>query len=291
MTYDQFIQAVEGIVKREVRDNITVHLHTNVKNNGIRRCGIMLKEQGINVTPMIYLEEYYQQFQHGVSLEAIAHNLLQLYEEVRFERSWKGNPIKEYSMVQRKLVYRLINREKNQELLKQIPFVEYLDLAVVFYILLETGPFGVASVLVRNEHLRAWKVSKETVYQAAHRNTEYLLPEEFCTMKTVIEELTGHREYEGRDVMYVFSNRIRSFGAASILYDGRLEKIAERLQDNYYVLPSSVHETIIIAESDAPEKEDLDSIIREINDTQVEPEEVLANKAYYYDRREGQLLL
>ena len=291
MTYDQFIRAVESILKKEVRDNITVHLHTNMKNNGIRRYGIMLAERGINVSPTIYLEEYYQQFQRGVSLEAIVSNILKLYEEVRFERPWKGNPIKDYSAIQRKLVYRMINREKNQELLKQIPSVGYLDLAVVFYVLLETGPFGIASVLVRNEHLRSWNVSKEMVYQAAHRNTEYLLPDEFCTMKAVIEELTGHREYEGRNVMYVFSNRTRSFGASAILYDGRLAKIAERLKENYYVLPSSVHETIIVAESDAPAKDDLDEIIREINETQVDPEEVLSNQAYYYDRKEGKLLL
>lgn len=61
MTYDQFIRAVESILKKEVRDNITVHLHTNMKNNGIRRYGIMLAERGINVSPTIYLEEYYQQ--------------------------------------------------------------------------------------------------------------------------------------------------------------------------------------------------------------------------------------
>ena len=91
--------------------------------------------------------------------------------------------------------------------------------------------------------------------------------------------------------MYVFSNRTRSFGASAILYDGRLAKIAERLKENYYVLPSSVHETIIVAESDAPAKDDLDAIIREINETQVDPEEVLSNQAYYYDRKEGKLLL
>ena len=96
-------------------------------------------------------------------------------------------------------------------------------------------------------------------------------------------------EEDKEDVMYVLSNRLRSYGAAVILYEDRLEEIGEYLGENYYVLPSSVHEMIIIAESAAPGQEELSDLVTEINTTQVDAEEVLSNHAYYYDRKKRKL--
>ena len=99
-------------------------------------------------------------------------------------------------------------------------------------------------------------------------------------------------EWEGeREILYVLSNRLRSFGAAAVLYEERLEMIGEVLGENYYVLPSSVHEVIIIPESDAPGQKKLSEIVTEINETQVDDEEVLSNNAYYYDREKRELVL
>ena len=103
---------------------------------------------------------------------------------------------------------------------------------------------------------------------------------------------------EGRDddgewgeEMYVLSNRIRSYGAAAILYDNRLEGIGAYLKSNYYVLPSSVHEVIVIPEHAAVGKEELSAMVAEINRTQVEAEEVLSDRAYYYGREERRLCM
>ena len=72
MTYYQFIRAVEGKVKEGVKENITVQLYTAVKNNGIKKYGLTIMEKGINISPTIYLEEYYQQFCDGDNIEEIA---------------------------------------------------------------------------------------------------------------------------------------------------------------------------------------------------------------------------
>ena len=91
--------------------------------------------------------------------------------------------------------------------------------------------------------------------------------------------------------MYVLSNRIHSYGAAAILYSGRMEGIGMYLKSNYYVLPSSVHEVIVVPEKAAVEKEELSAMVAEINRTQVEAEEVLSDHAYYYDRKKGRLFM
>lgn len=299
MTYYQFVQAVEDRMKEAVRDSVAVHIHTAEKNNGTIRRGITLTEQNINISPTIYLEEYYRQFQKGTTLEYITADILRLYHEVRFQKPWGEEKINAYSKVKDKVIYRLVNLEENQKRLKDVPYIRYLDLAVVFYVLLEVTKYGTATMPVRNAHLDMWGVTKEELYRRASENTCRLLPDEFSAMSAVIEELSGMafgqegREDDGEwgEEMYVLSNRIRSYGAAAILYDNRLEGIGAYLKSNYYVLPSSVHEVIVIPEHEAVGKEELSAMVAEINRTQVEAEEVLSSRAYYYDREERRLCM
>lgn len=292
MTYFQFIHAVETKVKKEVEEEKTVSIHTNVKNNGVRRSGIMISEKGINISPTIYLEEYFHQFRMGYPLEQIAKDIVGLYEKIRFQNSWEdGEKVKDYEFVKDKIIYRLIGREENQELLKEIPYKSYLDLAIIYYVLLEVDEYGMASMMVRAEHMDMWKVTEEDLYYRASKNTQELLPYEFAPMRTVIEELPT---WDGRGTgrkMYILSNEMRSYGAAALIYPDCLRKIAGVVGENFFVIPSSVHETIIVAESEAPGREELGSMIEEINETQVEAEEVLSDRAYYYDRESGKLAL
>ncbi len=291
MTYYQFIHAIEVKVKEEITEDVTVYIHSTVKNNGTKRHGLTIAEKGINIFPTIYLEEYYQQFQRGSSVESIAGEILKLYREVRFQRSYESEFIKHYQSVQGKIVYRLVNCEANRDLLKEVPYEEYLDLAVIFYVLLEVNSYGMASMMIRNEHLKMWNVTEEEIFKRARENTEKLLPCEFTTMCALIEELTGEERTGCEDIMYVMSNRIRSYGAATILYEDRLREVGDQLRENFYVLPSSVHEVLIAPESMTPGQEALNALVTEVNQTQVESEEILSNHAYYYDRNQRRLFL
>lgn len=286
MTYYQFIQAVERKLKEEVKDSVSVCVYTAEKNNGTVRKGITLSREGINISPIIYLEEYFERFKRGSSLEYITAEILRLYQEVCFYKPWKEKNLEDYEEIKDRIVYRLINREANEKMLKDVPFVPYLDLAIVFYVLLEVNHFGTATMAICNEHLKIWKISEKELFRQAEKNTSVLLRDEFQTMSAVIEELTSQEILsEEEDVMYVLSNQIRSYGASAILYQGRLEAIGMYLKSNYYVLPSSVHEVIVIPENEAMGIQSLSAIVQEINQTQVQEEEVLSNHAYYYDRK------
>lgn len=294
MTYHQFIQAVELRVKEEAPEKVRVAIHTARKNNGAYRKGILLSEQNVNISPTIYLEEYYKQFRQGMSVEKIAEEILALYQKIRFKKSWKEDPLSDYERIKERIVYRLVNYNANSMVLADTPHVRYLDLAIVFYVLLEVNGYGTASMMIENRHLKEWAMSKDRVYAQACKNTGYLLPYEFQTMRAVIEGITGEEESEESiddEGIYVLSNNLRSYGAAVILYPGRLVQIGEYLQEDYYVLPSSVHETIIIPESMAPGKEMLSAMVEEINHTQVDAEEVLSDQAYFYDRVHKRLSL
>lgn len=291
MTYCQFVQMVEKKVKEELKERVCVSIYTARKYNGTVRKGILFSEQGSNVSPTIYLEEYYRQFQLGETIDLITKEILILYGKIRFREPWKEGIIRNYSEVRDRIIYRLINKEENELMLQDMPYVPYLDLAIVFYVLVEASDYGTATMPVKLEHLGLWNVKKEQVYEQACKNTCHLFPSEFRAMSSVIAELTNMEDTGGEDALYVLSNHLRSFGAAAVLYPGCLCEIGEYLGEDYYVLPSSVHEMIIIRESAAPGRRALSAMVTDINATQVEKEEVLSNQAYYFDRMKGSLSL
>lgn len=291
MTFYQFVEAVESDVQKEVAGSVSVSVHTAQKNNGICRRGILLCEKGSNISPTIYLEEYYRQFQKGDSVENIVQEILRLYGKIRFREPWKEEVLRDYTILKNRIVYRLINREANRELLKEVPSVPYLNLSIVFHVLLEMNAYGTAMMPVRNEHMQLWGVPCEEIYRQACQNTCQIFPYEFKPMCSVIAELTETRETGEEDEMYVLTNAFRSHGAAAVLYPGCLEQIGERLGEDYYVLPSSVHEVIIVRESAAPGQEALSQMVSEINESEVAAEEVLSDNSYHYSREQKRLIL
>ena len=164
------------------------------------------------------------------------------------------------------------------------------DLAIVFYLLLEMDEHQMqqATMLIKKEQLEWWNTSTEDLYQNAMLNTEKLLPYELTNMYALLTEMLGVEEIEdhltAEESMYVLTNQKRRDGAAAVLYPGRLEMLALYLKENFYILPSSVHEMIILPESGALPKEELNAVIQEINGSQVNAEEYLSDHAYYYDR-------
>lgn len=289
MTYNQFIRTVENRVREGFENNIEVCTHAVLKNNGTIRQGILFKETGINISPTIYLEEYYQRMLGGESIEEIVKEILRVYRKVRFNESMDADFIQEYSQIKEKIIYRLINREANEKLLEDVPHGEYLDLAVVYYLLLDVTEYGTASMLIHNSHIQSWGVDARELHQEACKNTGRLLPYEFMTMNAALESLTNIKLSEEEDILYILSNKHKSYGSAAMLYSGCLEGIGMYLKTNYYILPSSIHEVVVISEEDSPGRERLRSMVENVNETQMEEEDVLSNHIYYYDREQKKL--
>lgn len=292
MDYQQFISEVEKEVQKGVAGQVKVQAYMALKNNGRERKGLVFVREGMNVSPTIYLEEYYEQFQSGDSLEQIVEKILELYKEVGFRRPCEETHLQAYEKIKPRIVYKLINREKNKELLKDTPYVPFMDLALVCYVLLRWNKHGTATMLIKDQHLKLWGVTKEMVFEAAKENAKRLLPAEFMRMRDVIAEMleldadVGQKE----DFMYVVSNEARSYGAVCILYEGVTEMIGAELGENFYVIPSSVHEMIILPESKAPEKREVEAMVAQMNVTQVEVEEVLSDGVYYYNIKEKRFM-
>lgn len=301
MSYEQFVQRLESAIRGFAEESLELSIHTSVKNNGYQRRGITFSEKGTNISPTIYLEEYYAKYTQGANLEQLAEQILEMYHKVRLEHSWRNDRIQDYKWVKNNIIYKLVHRDRNRQLLRDVPYVEYLDLAILFYVLVDVDEPGeqMATMLIRNEHMKWWKVSVEDIYQRAIINTERLLPYEFCAMCALLDEMLGYQDVDEEDWralreqenMYILTNKIRNYGAAAMLYPGRLEMIGVYLKENYYILPSSVHELIVLPESKALPREEMGCIVNEVNETHVQPEDFLSDHAYYYDREEKKIYI
>ena len=304
MNYTEFVCAVEKNMSLKVKEGVKVSAYTAVKNNGRERQGIVMETPGVNISPTIYLEEYYQCYQNGEGLEEIVDDIHSFYESIRKEESWDYRKILSYEGVKDRIVFKLVNREKNREFLESVPHREVLDLAVVFYVLLEVKREGMAMMTICENHIRQWGVDAETLWETAAENVKRILPAELFTMRYALNEIVSSLEESccagenileescgEHDRMYVLTNKIRSYGAACIAYPHIPEMIGRALGADYYVLPSSVQEVMIVPDDGGFDRGELEEMVREINATQVAPEEVLSDHIYYYNCGEGRLLV
>lgn len=287
MTYEEFVLKVKDCLQEGFAPFGNVEIRTAYKNNGKLRTGVSFCEEGESISPIIYLEEYYEKFQMGIPMEQLAMEVRNLYEKIKVDHRWEGTFILDYKNVKDRIIYKLVNRQKNKELLKEIPHIPYLDLEIVFCVLVETDmdEGRIATMLIRLEHLKHWDVSEGEIYRQAFKNTEKLMPADLQTLCAVLEETPEfeREDFSEGECMYVLTNRLRNFGAATILYEDRLKIIHMCFGENFYILPSSIHEVILLPESQAMDKSELSKIVKDINETQVKEEEVLSDIAYYFD--------
>lgn len=271
MNYTEFMNAMLCEIRGQVDAQMRTELYTVTKNNGTRRTGILFKQEDSNLAPTIYLEEFYQKYLKGQQVPDLADSICSIYQEIRVKKTCDCQNLFDFNHVKEHIVYKLIRRDANEELLKQIPYEPFLDLAVVYYIQIDNTRFGSAAIQIRNEHLRYWRVEKEEIRRFAEKNTPRIYP---VQIRQIVR------------FMYVATNEQCSLGAAVMRYPDFREKVRGMIRGDFYILPSSIHEVILVPESFGLEPERMQEMVKEINQTGVAPEEVLSDSVYYFDGEE-----
>ncbi len=288
MTYSEFTDALLSFVRVALPEGCTASLHTVIKNNDTRLTGLTITETGRNISPTIYLDHYYEKYCQGTDLNLIVDEIIRTYQEYRPTEDFDMSFFTDYEKVKDRIVYKLVNCARNQELLQDVPYVPYLDLAVVFCCLLKDNRNGSATVLIRRKHMEHWGVNTEELFALAKENSPRLLSYELEDMNTLMKRICGEDTMESGQ-MYVLSNRQRLFGASCILDEHLLEKIASDQHSGFYVLPSSIHEVILLPRKAPDTSEALSKMVQEINESHLSSDEVLSDHVYYYDFNQKKL--
>ena len=281
MSYEQFICAMLECTKGKLSGSETVEKQEIMKNNGVISVGLSIRRAGKNIAPIIYLEEFYKKYLLGASVETLSDFLLQKSRSMSNAPVCNYEEILDFRKIKDQVVYKLVNTKRNEKLLREVPNLPVLDFSIVFYWLISAGESECGSVMIRNAHMNLWKLPISVLYQCAKENTPRLCPYVFSSLTEYLEERTGE-VIEGSP-LYILSNEMGINGATSLLYPGMPGNIYENLKNPYYLLPSSVHEFLVVPETDLISPENLRLMVKEVNETQIAEEELLSDHIYYFD--------
>lgn len=301
MKYETFERVVVAKVKKIVGRSGKVQLQNVRKLNNIVRRGIYIERDGHTLSPTIYLDKFYEMLKGGKDIDFIIQRILEVYVGALPKSKVDMQFFKDFEQVKHQIVYRLINRERNKDILADIPHVDYLNLAICFYYICQHPEAREGAILIHNSHLEMWNIGAEMLMPLANSNTPQLFPAHLCTVSEALVEMGEPLSEEQlkeiqqlqRDkgvYMYELSNSKRSYGAAAILYPGILADAAKRMGGNFHVIPSSIHETLLLYDEGKRDSADLNMLIEEINRSRLDNDSVLSDYAYLYDVSLGRLI-
>ena len=254
-----------------------------------------------NVAPTIYLNNFYEKYEDGTSLESILSEIADIRVSHEVDKNMDVSNILEFDNVKDKIIPRLVGIENNDKFLENRPFSVVEDLAIVYCIDLGEDEKGVMSIPISNELMDNWGVDVDTLKDVAIKNLPEITPSKFRSMAEVMREMMlpnmidnfgGDREAAEEvfndmmpvdDMMYILSNEKSLNGATALLDDSMMEQVAEKVGNLFYILPSSTHECIIVPNNPGMDLATLEDMVQTVNATEVAPQDKLSDHVYMYD--------
>ena len=281
MNYEQFICAMLECTRNKLFETEVVERQEVLKNNGIVMVGLSIRNLEKNAAPVIYLDEYYNAYLKGRPLEDLSECLVEKSRKTPELPQWERDMLLDFSLLKDKIVYKLVNAQENEKLLKEAPNLPLLDFAIVFYLHLPISEAESGTILIRNEHLKLWDCPISRLYEYAKKNTPRICPPMLCPLTALIE--AAGEVWEEECPILVLTNETGVYGATAILYQEIPQLIYQEVGGNYYLLPSSIHEFLIVPEREDTVPGELRAIVREVNRTEIAKEEFLSDQIYYFN--------
>ena len=293
---ETFINASVSVLKARLGSEYRFEIRRQMKNNSTFLSGIVIGKEGESVSPTVYVDDFYKSFLATKDFSKVAETLVKVCcEAVKHPGISLEELNADISEIKQCIYFRLINAEKNAELLRKVPHRMFLDCAVVYHRKVSIKGDSLGSILITDDIAEMLKLSEDELYMLAVRNTPRLFPVTVKPMYEMlamlagvsIEELPPELKASVEQPMFVVSNTKYTCGACCMLYPEFRRLAGNRLEGDFYILPSSIHELIIVP-ADAPVRELL-AMVREVNSTQVPPEDFLSDNVYRFCHDTGDL--
>lgn len=261
------------------------------KMNGLKRIGILARRKGDNVCPTIYVEPFFDDYcRKKVTLSEIATTISDVVVQAQHHAKKYQTVSMDFESNQDKIIFRLISKELNETLLEQIPYIPFLNMAVTFLLVCDITEDGIESFQVTNQLLEHWDKSVEDLAKLATVNTPKLMPAKIDYLEKIVTEYLGI-PLKNEDILHnimLVSNQMGVNGATVWLYKDFIQTIAERFESNLYIIPSSMHEILVVPEKGDLTLEELNRMVEHVNSTQIKREDLLSDRAYYYEKDTGE---
>ncbi len=299
----EYIKFKDEIVKRLkvlFGEEYEVYEETIIKNNSINLEAITVYKSDCRVSPNFYVKDLYNCYRKGIAIEEICDWILKKYFKSIKEKEFDNIDLS-FEHNKDNIVMKLVSKDMNSAILDTIPHWEYLDLCVSFHLVISVKDNSVSSMRITNDLFDTFKeedstLNTEKLLKLARKNTERILPaciykmDDFLQMLFTRKDLSECKlsEVDIKKDILVVSNKYQINGATSILYESVIKKLAKIFKKGFFLIPSSVHETIIINDNMIDIHNMID-MIKDVNHTVIKPQEILSDSLYYYDINKKQM--
>ena len=269
------------MVAMEIRERTGLQAQVNTKQmpDGTERFGVTVKETSANIAPSIYVDEMKGA---GLTVEQAATEVLKLYEthkNPKVDVDWFTH----FEQVKEKLYVKMLPKTFKTDVYRSAKAYGFEDLILVPYVRAELTPGEFGSIRVSADHIEKWGVTKREVMDTAIKNTKNGNVKVISLMAfmTGFAGFDGYNEETSYDEPFVISNSEAVFGASAIL--GKIKDIKAENPDGFYVIPSSVHELIVLPKGiNGMDEEMITGFVHEVNSQVVVPEERLSDHVYTF---------
>ncbi len=295
MKFEQFADAVVEKIREylpETFANASITLNTIVKNNDTHLTGLTIRGVEQNISPTIYLEQFFERYQDGEDMNDVLERIADVRIRHELSERFDTEQITEFDRVKDKIVPKLINKDWNEELLKDRVHLVIGDLAVTYHILLSQDFSGNASVAITNQIMNMWDTDADALHNLAIENMKKLTPSVFDPMSKVLASMLDAEAAEFfsapvDEMMWVLSNTGKFNGATALLDKEIMQSVIDSVGEDFFILPSSIHEVLIVVNSGHMDSSELTDMICSINVEQVAQDDRLGSHPYRYSMEEG----
>ena len=286
MRYQKFIETVKEHIKQELKK--TIYVYPVLKNNGAIYDGLVILDPILNISPTIYLNPYYHRYLDGVSMEDIYEDILLTYQNNLPNEDFDISLFRDYEKASERIVMKLVNADRNKQLLERAPHIIIYDLAIIFLCNVSDFMQEYASILILNQHMKLWNVEVDDLYKVSKQNSPRLFPPRLDNLHDVFKHLTEESlPFLDELEISILTNPLKIYGASCLFYPGILDELSSLYEDDVVIIPSSIHEVLVFPKKNLPEAyslEDLNTMVQNVNETQLTDDEILADHVYWYHR-------
>ena len=289
MNYQEF--------RDEVKKNIGMYLNTSGMENAKVEIetfqkvnkkleGLKFVTENSKVCPIYYMDNLYKDYLSNGNFDLTMVELIEKFSEMeRPDFDLDFNKIKD------KVILELVNSENNKGLLENIPHRNIADLSVIYRWIIDANNDGITSAIVTNQVAEEINLSENDLFKSASENLKKTSPATIKSLEEVVMGIMNDQpekndqgiEIDDPDSIYVISNTRKQYGAAAILDTELMSNIAEQMDSNIYILPSSIHECLLVSDRFG-EPEQLQQMVREVNSTEVDIKDKLSDNLYVFNK-------
>lgn len=299
MKYSEFKEEVVETFKNYLPEGFKdaeVEVRTvNKVNEVLDGLVLNLKENKPYMTPTMYINDAYQHYQNTGNFSAVMVRMAEKYLEAMDQNpDESGSIILDAEHAKDRIIFQIINTEQNKEMLSEMPHREFLDLSIIYRYVVEKQEHQTMSAIVTNQLSEHLGFNEEQLFRMAAENTKRMFPPKIMKLNDCIKGMFDENcmdedmesilsEIDGNEIeMYIITNEAEINGATSMLYEEVLREIAEKMESDLFILPSSACEVIAVRALGDPCE--LAKMVVEINMSSLELGERLSNQVYHYDR-------